>query len=56
MVNFSEIKGFTFDLDGVITDTAKFHEQAWHDLATSLNVSWSAELGVNLKVLVVWIR
>ncbi|MGO3590500.1 beta-phosphoglucomutase [Leuconostoc falkenbergense] len=49
MVNFSEIKGFTFDLDGVITDTAKFHEQAWHDLATSLNVSWSAELGRQLK-------
>ncbi|KAI3473796.1 hypothetical protein Pfo_030931 [Paulownia fortunei] len=32
-----------------ITDTAKFHEQAWHDLATSLNVPWSAELGRQLK-------
>jgi len=49
MVNLSEIKGFTFDLDGVITDTAQFHEQAWHDLATSLNVPWSAELGRQLK-------
>ncbi|ADG40468.1 MULTISPECIES: beta-phosphoglucomutase [Leuconostoc] len=49
MVNFSDIKGFTFDLDGVITDTAKFHEQAWHDLATELGVEWSDTLGSQLK-------
>ncbi|MBZ5945729.1 beta-phosphoglucomutase [Leuconostoc gasicomitatum] len=49
MVEFSDIKGFTFDLDGVITDTAKFHEQAWHDLALQIGVNWSDELGNQLK-------
>ncbi|MBZ5964721.1 beta-phosphoglucomutase [Leuconostoc gelidum subsp. gelidum] len=49
MVEFSDIKGFTFDLDGVITDTAKFHEQAWHDLAMQIGVNWSDELGNQLK-------
>jgi len=49
MVEFSDIKGFTFDLDGVITDTAKFHEQAWHDLATQIGVTWSDDLGSQLK-------
>lgn len=49
MVDFSDIKGFTFDLDGVITDTAKFHEQAWRQLASELHVNWSDELGNQLK-------
>jgi len=49
MVEFSDIKGFTFDLDGVITDTAKFHEAAWHDLADDLGIEWSAEIGNHLK-------
>ena len=30
--------GFIFDLDGVITDTAKFHYQAWKALADSLGI------------------
>lgn len=25
--------GVVFDLDGVLVDTAKFHKQAWYDLA-----------------------
>ncbi|MCW1953448.1 MAG: HAD hydrolase-like protein, partial [Flavobacteriia bacterium] len=29
-------KGFIFDLDGVIVDTAKYHYQAWKSLAKSL--------------------
>jgi kojibiose phosphorylase len=29
----SEIKGFIFDLDGVLTDTAELHYQAWQKLA-----------------------
>jgi kojibiose phosphorylase len=29
----SEIKGFIFDLDGVLTDTAEFHYLAWQKLA-----------------------
>ncbi|HAJ55233.1 MAG TPA: beta-phosphoglucomutase, partial [Lactobacillus sp.] len=24
------LKGFIFDLDGVLTDTAKYHLAAWH--------------------------
>lgn len=32
-MKFSDIKGFAFDLDGVIADTAKFHSQAWHNIA-----------------------
>ena len=32
--------GFIFDLDGVITDTAKFHYQAWKALADSLGISF----------------
>ncbi|MBJ7660523.1 beta-phosphoglucomutase [Weissella confusa] len=49
MMKFSEIKGFAFDLDGVITDTAKFHTQAWHALADQVNVTWTPELQESLK-------
>ena len=31
-------KGFIFDLDGVITDTAKFHYLAWKDLAETIDI------------------
>lgn len=33
MPNLSELKGVIFDLDGVLTDTAEFHYQAWQKLA-----------------------
>ena len=49
MTKFSEIKGFAFDLDGVITDTAKFHTQAWHALADQVNVTCTPELQESLK-------
>ena len=49
MTKFSDIKGFAFDLDGVITDTAKFHTQAWHALAEQVNVTWTPELQESLK-------
>lgn len=32
------LKGLLFDLDGVLTDSAKFHLQAWKKLATDLNI------------------
>ena len=32
------IKGFLFDLDGVIVDTAVFHFQAWRRIAQKLGV------------------
>ncbi|WP_242459534.1 beta-phosphoglucomutase [Weissella confusa] len=36
-------------MDGVITDTAKFHTQAWHALADQVNVTWTPELQESLK-------
>ena len=31
-------KGLVFDLDGVITDTAKFHYIAWKNMAEKLGL------------------
>lgn len=44
MTNSSEIKGFLFDLDGVIADTAKFHGQAWRQVADKVGTPWTDEL------------
>ncbi|HBI1673903.1 TPA: beta-phosphoglucomutase [Enterococcus faecalis] len=41
--------GFIFDLDGVITDTAKFHYQAWKALADSLGISIDKTFNETLK-------
>lgn len=49
MTKFEDIKGFVFDLDGVITDTAQFHTKAWSKLAQQLGVEWSDELQNGLK-------
>lgn len=49
MNTFENIKGFAFDLDGVIADTAKFHGQAWHALADKVGTTWTDELAENLK-------
>lgn len=43
------IKGFVFDLDGVITDTARFHYQAWakiaqDDMGITINPSVNEQL------------
>ncbi len=48
-VSFEQIKGFVFDLDGVITDTSLYHTKAWHQLADKLDVTWSKELEDGLK-------
>lgn len=42
------IKGFIFDLDGVITDTAELHFQAWKKLADDMG--WSFDREVNEKL------
>lgn len=42
-------KGFIFDLDGVIVDTAKYHFLAWRKLANSLGVDFSEEQNEQLK-------
>jgi len=49
MQKFQSIKGFLFDLDGVITDTSIYHEMAWHQLADQLNIPWQAAFAEQLK-------
>lgn len=44
------ITGFVFDLDGVITDTAKYHYQAWKETAKAkLNIEISPAVNELLK-------
>ncbi|RAV31040.1 beta-phosphoglucomutase [Sinomicrobium soli] len=43
------MKGFIFDLDGVIVDTAGYHFQAWKKLAEELGVSFTLEDNERLK-------
>jgi len=42
-------KGFIFDLDGVIVDTAKYHFLAWKKLANSIGIDFSEEQNEHLK-------
>lgn len=43
------IKGFIFDLDGVIVDTARYHFLAWQRLAAELDISFSEKENEQLK-------
>lgn len=42
-------KGYIFDLDGVIVDTAKYHYEAWNRLANKIGFSITEEQNENLK-------
>nr|WP_288452630.1 beta-phosphoglucomutase [uncultured Anaerostipes sp.] len=42
-------KGFVFDLDGVITDTAEFHYVAWKELADSIGITIDLQFNEQLK-------
>jgi len=42
-------KGFIFDLDGVIVDTAKYHFLAWKKLANGLDIDFTEEENEQLK-------
>ncbi|MGS2725345.1 beta-phosphoglucomutase [Psychroserpens sp. BH13MA-6] len=42
-------KGFIFDLDGVIVDTAKYHFLAWKKLANSIGIDFSEAQNEQLK-------
>ena len=42
-------KGFIFDLDGVIVDTAKYHYLAWKKLANSIGVDFTEKQNEQLK-------
>jgi len=44
-----KIKGYIFDLDGVIVDTAKYHYASWKRLANSLGFDITEEQNENLK-------
>lgn len=48
-MNFADIQGFAIDLDGVIADTAKFHGQAWHQIADQVGTKWTEELADSLR-------
>lgn len=43
------IKGFLFDLDGVIVETAIFHYEAWRKMANDLGFDISEEFNEGLK-------
>ncbi|MGY3724018.1 beta-phosphoglucomutase [Granulicatella balaenopterae] len=43
------IKGFVFDLDGVITDSAEYHFLAWKALAKELDIMINREFNEQLK-------
>lgn len=42
-------KGFIFDLDGVIVDTAKYHYLAWKKLANSIGIDFTEVQNEQLK-------
>lgn len=43
------IKGFIFDLDGVLVDTARYHFTAWQRLAATLDISFGEKENEQLK-------
>lgn len=42
-------KAYIFDLDGVITDTAKYHYQAWKSIADELQIPFDEATNESLK-------
>jgi beta-phosphoglucomutase len=43
------LKGLIFDLDGVLTDSAAYHLQAWNELANSLGITLPPEANDALR-------
>lgn len=44
-----DLKAFIFDLDGVLTDTAEFHYQAWKRLADEMGAAFNREINHRLR-------
>ncbi|MDQ1914531.1 beta-phosphoglucomutase [Paenibacillus sp. GD4] len=44
-----KLEAVIFDLDGVLTDTAEFHYEAWLELARELDIPFDREYNENLK-------
>lgn len=40
----TQIKGFLFDLHGVIADSWQYHLQSWQAVARELQIPWTADL------------
>lgn len=49
MINFDDFRGVIFDLDGVITDTAKYHFWGWRQLAYELQIEFTETDNEKLK-------
>ncbi|MCX2455399.1 beta-phosphoglucomutase [Lacticaseibacillus nasuensis] len=49
MSRFEQLQGALFDLDGVITDTARLHARAWQAVATQVGADWTPALADSLK-------
>jgi len=45
----NKIKGFIFDLDGVITDTAEYHYKSWQSLADEEDLTFNREINEQLR-------
>ncbi len=45
----TQITACIFDLDGVIVDTAKYHYQAWHQLALKLDLPFNEQENEKMK-------
>lgn len=43
------VRGLIFDLDGVITDTAIFHYQAWKEIVKKFNINLTEEVNQKIK-------
>ncbi len=49
MSGFSEIKGFLFDLNGILTDSWRYHSTSWHQIADKIGIQWSTEIEEAIK-------
>ncbi|MFV0321840.1 MAG: beta-phosphoglucomutase [Alphaproteobacteria bacterium] len=44
-----ELKAVIFDLDGVVTDTAELHYQAWKQMSDNMGLNFDREVNENLR-------
>lgn len=49
MSEFDNIKGVLFDLNGIVTDSWRYHSKSWREVAESLGITWSDELEEAIK-------
>lgn len=48
-MGLDKIKGFIFDLDGVISNTSVLHSKAWKQIADKVGTPWNDKLAEDLK-------